>query len=80
MEEQNTNATPENEQVTATNPDVTPSEPAHESQAQQMVQNFISNGVTKEELKAVLQELFPEKQDTTEEVLNKYILSLKGGV
>ena len=46
--------------------------------AKEIVNTFISNGITKEELKSVLLELFPEKTETTEEVLNKYILGLKG--
>ena len=46
--------------------------------AKEIVNNFVQNGVTKEELKAVLMEMFPEKQESTEEIVNKYVLSLKG--
>lgn len=46
--------------------------------AKEIVNNFISNGVTKEELKSVLLELFPEKTESTETVLDRYILGLKG--
>ena len=44
----------------------------------EIVNTFINNGVTKDELKAVLTEMFPEKKETTEEIVNRYILGLKG--
>lgn len=55
-----------------------PEETGGKENAKEIVNTFISNGITKEELKSVLLELFPEKTETTEEVLNKYILGLKG--
>ena len=58
--------------------DIGPEETGGKENAKEIVNTFISNGITKEELKSVLLELFPEKTETTEEVLNKYILGLKG--
>lgn len=48
------------------------------SAASEMVATMTSNGVTKEELKNVLTELFAEKTDDIDTVVNKYILGLKG--
>lgn len=48
------------------------------SEASEMINTLTSNGVTKEELKSVLTELFADKSEDISATVDKYILGLKG--
>lgn len=43
-----------------------------------LAQTLINNGVTREELKEVLREIFPEQKESTETVVSRYFNSLRG--
>lgn len=43
-----------------------------------LAQTLLNNGVTREELKEVLREFFPEKKESTEAVVSRYFNSLRG--
>ena len=43
-----------------------------------LAQTLINNGVTREELKEVLREIFPEQKESTEAVVSRYFNNLRG--
>ena len=43
-----------------------------------LAQTLINNGVTREELKEVLREFFPEQKESTETVVSRYFNNLRG--
>ncbi len=43
-----------------------------------LAQTLINNGVTREELKEVLREFFPEQKESTEAVVSRYFNNLRG--